>query len=458
MRYIDERFFDYDFICTPKLNISYDTLSANNIKVTVQVVKLADKDTVQCNAWKNDFLIYSVKLPYIKNHTYKLSYRFSKEEGEPIMISTRTTGEWFNTSSKVEKEYGSLKIKKEMDPVQARKLYRNLRKYKYIGKVFWDHIDGYWDVCCYACRHPDSKISESLSCPSTGRVYKTDHPSHTPRYLKNDISSDHFWYEYQSYNKIPASKQSLVTYYNKQEYEKVIKKYEPTDAVYLNNTQYNDWVAGLSAGQVWQRLGAWPKVEYPKFEDLWKECCSILQVDYLYFDKKFNRYASIIDEGRAEEDYEKVISLEWLRYNNTYPPFDKFWDEINLTQSEIDSNGNVRGGAYRLLKTYLKDSPYKLWDEGVWAKDKKVDEKDWNELIKLGVAEKVVTFGWHQSHPKDSVECPVCRALYDTAQVCNWIGWRKILDPFIFSNLGSKWVAYRRKKRLLKDARTRNNE
>ena len=471
--YICESWFDYSFTCNQTLKEipSFTEMEYEGRKVVVQVVELTNENVVACNAWLNSVLIYAVKVPYIKNHRYTLYYSFkatnsgiftNEEISEKYNVADMKT--LFNDPTKpIELEYEGLRITKKMDPIEAKKLFKRLQKAKLIGKVFWDVIDGYWDVTCRACRHPDSKVSQALSCPGIGYVYRVGKYEHCDKRdeLNHNPMGTEFLFDKTVYVKIPIDQQDLVSYYNKEEYAEKIKIYEPLESniEYFNKEAYEKWCSKRTISTTWKLLvgKALEDSEYPKFEDLWDMCCSIDKIDYLYFDKKFNRYASIIDEGRAESDYEKVICLEWLEYNVAYPPFDKFWDEATLTQKEIDSNGNIRGGAYRLFETHLNDTTYKLWDEGIFAKGQRVEEKDWNELIRLGAAEKVVTFGWHSSHPKDSVECPVCRAMYDSAMAHNWIGWRKALSPILFSKPG-RWFTDAMGKRYIKKCTKRMNK
>lgn len=135
-----------------------------------------------------------------------------------------------------------------------------------------------------------------------------------------------------------------------------------------------------------------------------------------YFRYKGNVYQKLKNQNLltfyTEDQYDAYIKK--LGYEEDhFETFEKLFN-INLTQEEINSNGNVIGGAYRLEKTYLKETGMLLWNECIKAKDFGT-EKDWKELERLGVATKVVTNAVHSSYPTGSEFCPVCKMMHQIA-------------------------------------------
>lgn len=136
-----------------------------------------------------------------------------------------------------------------------------------------------------------------------------------------------------------------------------------------------------------------------------------------FFKYKNNVYQKLKNQSLltfyTKEDYDAYIKD--LGYEDSrFQTFQELFN-INLTQEEINSNGNVVGGAYRLEKTYLKETNDLLWNECIKAKDFGT-EKDWKNLEKKGIAKKVVTNGIHSSYPTGSEFCPVCKMMHQIAQ------------------------------------------
>ena len=91
--------------------------------VTVQVTKLANENSVSCNAWVNRELVYSVKLPYVKNDTYKLEYTFTddkkpiRDENLPLIPHLNTRNDltiWNNKKTLVISKSGIVKSKTKL--------------------------------------------------------------------------------------------------------------------------------------------------------------------------------------------------------------------------------------------------------------------------------------------------------------------------------------------------------
>lgn len=136
-----------------------------------------------------------------------------------------------------------------------------------------------------------------------------------------------------------------------------------------------------------------------------------------YFRYKGNFYQKLENQDLltfyTKDQYDAYI--EKLGYEKGhFKTFEELFD-IELTQEEINSNGNVIGGAYRLEKTYLKETGDLLWNECIKAKDFGT-EKDWKDLEEKGIAKKVVTDGTHSSYPTGTEFCPVCKMMHKIAK------------------------------------------
>lgn len=89
---------------------------------------------------------------------------------------------------------------------------------------------------------------------------------------------------------------------------------------------------------------------------------------------------------------EEVVTFDELEFEKNYPPFDEIW-KIEMTQEEIDENGNSIGGAWRDLR-----------NREIIERFSDIDKSKY---------EKVITLGFHTDQPPhNAVSCPVCRDLY----------------------------------------------
>lgn len=94
---------------------------------------------------------------------------------------------------------------------------------------------------------------------------------------------------------------------------------------------------------------------------------------------------------------------ELARFNEEWPDFDTLW-KINLTQEEINHNGNIKGGCYRMV---FKN------------KEPEYISKDSDKVYHDNGMEKVVTLGWHNTNPYKAMHCPVCNDLH-TIMLSSW--------------------------------------
>ena len=102
---------------------------------------------------------------------------------------------------------------------------------------------------------------------------------------------------------------------------------------------------------------------------------------------------------------------ELARFNKDWPDFNTLW-KISLTQEEIDHNGNIRGGCYRIV--------FK-------SKEPEYISKDSDKVYHDNVMEKVVTLGWHNTKPYESMRCPVCDDIYTVMRS----SWKSMLPWYL---------------------------
>ena len=102
---------------------------------------------------------------------------------------------------------------------------------------------------------------------------------------------------------------------------------------------------------------------------------------------------------------------ELARFNEDWPDFNTLW-KVGLTQEEIDRNGNIRGGCYRIV--------FK-------SKEPEYISKDSDKVYHDNVMEKVVTLGWHNTKPYESMRCPVCDDIYTVMRS----SWKSMLPWYL---------------------------
>ena len=87
---------------------------------------------------------------------------------------------------------------------------------------------------------------------------------------------------------------------------------------------------------------------------------------------------------------------ELKKFNEDWPDFDTLW-KVDLTQEEINHNGNIRGGCYKV---------------GSQDEKPKYVSKNNARICLDDFLEKVVTLGWHNTNPYKAIRCPVCNDLH----------------------------------------------
>lgn len=114
-------------------------------------------------------------------------------------------------------------------------------------------------------------------------------------------------------------------------------------------------------------------------------------------------YEDFYEPCKADE-YERLVWLSKKEFNkeadrlNIDQKFEEIWEK-RLRDSEVNSNGNIIGGAWRNPETGK-------------IKGNNILLSDIDKLITEGYTEKVVTLGWHRTEPKNAIRCPVCEDLY----------------------------------------------
>lgn len=404
------------FKCTFRNNfIEVEDISWNGLyKVKIQLQRIKDRVVLKVyeqynenieNGKMNCKLVHEV--PYLKNQIYHLDYKVSKDNPLTTFTLSKEYLSSYKTSpdKSFEKKSSYFTITKMMSPKIAKEEYKLLKRGNMIGKVHWDSYD-YFDICCHSCHHPNSPIYECLSSPSYGRVLilRDDdlYDEDMPKYYNGEKL---FYIKNKVYKKLEQEYWDILTWYNKKEYETFIETYKPTKITYFTEKDFNDLLKGLLEEKINTLL-------FRKFEDFWKYMCSDNRVDYLYYDNKFNRYCSIIDESRSENDYDKVITLDWINFDRRYPQFETLWN-IECTQDEIDNNGNIMGGGWRNLET------------------KEIIGRKIDDILDTSKYEQVVTLGMHNSYYPKSIDCPICKRMHEISQSgYNWMGYKKYLRPF----------------------------
>lgn len=329
--YVDKDYLDFEFECNKSLNkLQTFTEKRNGVEATLNIVRLSnDKKSVMINAWSNknssglSNLIFTQKVPYIKNQRYEIKYYFEKTS-RVLRCDLMGDGDNF-----VESESGGFahprpeiyECKMFMNPKLAKKEYRYLHKHKLIGNNHWDNFDNWWNIVCNAC-HIKGELYQNLSCPSVGYVFKNINSIKSEK--TSFVSDSFFVYKGITYIKIPDKECHKLTFWTKEDFEKLKPLYKPTEKTFTD----------------------------PETLD------------------------------KALKNWEK----DW--------DFDLLW-ERDLTQKDIDDNGNVYGGAWKTCNG-------------------EIHPKDWGKHLDLD--EKVVTKGWHTTIPEGSIPCPVCTMLYDISR------------------------------------------
>lgn len=407
MFYLDSRYIDITFTCNRKLSklSGFQEEKYDGNKAIVQVA-VQCKKKVHINCWLNDRLLFAQCVDYIPDQRYSITCKYQEMDKDNPIRKVAPTHDMEKDPRPYDIVYSCVK---ELHPKVAKKWYKELRKNNLVSKPYWDSYMSYYDHKCLCCEY------SWVGNPDIGYVREVEYYNkiHKPiaKYLKaNGVKV----YRNRYYHPCRKEEYDTLDFYNQKEWEEYRSKYAPTRkyTTYLNKLEYYTKIErfGLSNFEdLGFDISTGRKATFEEFADKWG-------FDYRVCKEGTDfEIGDILHECQSEEEEactEKVVNFDWPRYKIRFPSFSELW-AIDLTQEEIDKNGNSRGGAYRLFETHLNDTTYKLWDKGIFAKDQRVGEKDWDELIRLGVAEKVVADMVHSTKPKsdDVVECPVCRDL-----------------------------------------------
>ena len=319
------------------------------------------------------FEMYSQQTPIRINENWEITFWFDKT-ADTLEFDMKT----LNYPDYENVEFKNIyKCEKFPNPKFAEKTYKTIRKLGLCSEPIFDSFMHFYDWKCLCC-----KGGHWVGNPDQGYVVEK---SSNPLLLKGIVTYKNHYYE-------PCGENiyNRLVFYNKEEYQKkVLDYYLPKQLNWLNELEYKTKVERMSKKD-FEELGfkGDPK---PNFKEFAAKAGSRLRI------KKGN-----VGEGQIyawEDEYltpdietEEVVTFDELEFEKNYPPFDEIW-KIEMTQEEIDENGNSIGGAWRDLKT--RDIIGRFSD------------------IEKSKYEKVITLGFHRDQPPyNAVPCPVCRDLY----------------------------------------------
>lgn len=343
--------FDVCFECTCSLSESLCD-GKNNVMLYCHISK--EGKSVKIDAWKlskseGDCLLYCIKVPYIRKNRIKVECSLS-EYDSPVRCDFG-----FANERKEIITYKNITVTKMMSPKYAVKRLKALQKAKLVDNVVSDSVNGY-DITCLACHYDEDCIYSALSTVSFGRVFESfDENLDDVNYPK------YFIYDRKRYWKFPHAEWYHIKWYDEDEYELIREWYKPKNI---------EWTDSLL---------------YENIKDF--------ELSFLGFSKK-PKYEELYEfVGNLSSDFIKdgCLSLNLLRWNDSYPPFDILWNKY-CTQEIIDSNVYVRGGGWKDLR-----------NDNIYAIDKGIENH----------CKKVVTLGFCNEPKHGSCECPVCREIYD---------------------------------------------
>lgn len=281
--YSDERLIDFCFICNNEITKNEITKNETCIQIAL------GKDFVFLHGWYETKRIFSIKVPYIKNNKYEIKYSLkgsNKNKYETKVFS-------FASDDKVEENYGQLTVIKQIEPTRAKNEYIKLQKDGLIGKVHFDRCIDFYDICCKACHHPDSHVYECLSNPLYGRVYKL---KQLPKLTK---MREVFQYNNSWYKKIPYESWYIVSWWNKEAYDK-IKKFYYDNGLIVKEDETIDYVMLEKHNKEW-----------PAFEDFWKQ-----EPNHYYRNLKTGEIISEFSDNFNPAGMEQVVTKGW---SNDHP-------------------------------------------------------------------------------------------------------------------------------------------
>lgn len=264
------------------------------------------------------------------------------------------------------------KCEKFPNPKFAEKTYKNIHKLGLCSKPIFDSFMHFYDWKCLCC-----KGDHWVGNPSHG--YVVEKPS--PLLLKGVVTYKNRFYE-------PCGENiySRLVFYNKEEYQKkVLDYYRLKQLNWLNEIEYKTKVEHMSKKD-FEELG-FKEDSKPSFKEFAAKARSRLRV------KSSGQVYDWADECLTPNiETEEVVTFDELEFEKNYPPFDEIW-KIEMTQEEIDENGNSIGGAWRNLR-----------NGEIIGRFSDIEKSKY---------EKVITLGFHRDQPPyNSVPCPVCKDLY----------------------------------------------
>ena len=388
MFYFDNRYIDITFTCNKKLNklSGFHEEEYDGNKATVQVAIQCEMK-IHINCWLNGVLLFAQTVDYIPNQVYSITCKYQEMDKDNPIHEVAPTHDMEKDPRPYDAVYSCVK---ELHPKVAKRWYKELRKNKLVSKPYWDSYMSHYDHKCLCCDY------SWVGNPDIGYVREVEYQNKAHKPIEKVLKENGIKiYRNRYYRPCEKNEYDTLDFYNQKEWEEYRSKYAPTRkyTTYLNELEYYTKIERLGLSN-FKDLGfdtsTGRKATFEEFTDKWG-------FDYRVCREGTNfEIGDILHECQSEEERactEKVINFDWPRYKIRFPSFNELWS-VELTQDEIDKNGNSFGGAYRLKGT-----------NKVFAKD--------NKTFTEPAVEKVVADMVHSTKPKsnDVIECPVCRDL-----------------------------------------------
>lgn len=329
------------------------------------------------------FEMYSQQTPIRINENWEITFWFDKiADTLDFNRATLDYPDYENVEFKNNDDV-IYKCEKFLNPKFAEKTYKTIRKLGLCSEPIFDSFTHFYDWKCLCC-----KGDHYISNPDQGYVIeKFSNPDHKPLFKKGVITYKNHYYE-------PCGENiyNRLVFYNKDEYQKkVLDYYRPKYLNWLNELEYKTKVERMSKKD-FEELGfkGDPK---PNFKEFATKVGSRLRVKKVSLNVEEGQVYNREDEILTPDvETEEVVTFDELKFEKNYPPFDEVW-KIEMTQEEIDENGNSIGGAWRDLRNGEIIGRF--------------------SDIEKSKHEKVITLGFHTDQPPlNAVPCPVCRDLY----------------------------------------------
>lgn len=409
----DNNVINFSMECTKEFNKSQNfTLKNNGMSVILRAIRIKEngEDNVHITCWLGKYedngdsekeiephkVIFNHVVDYIRNQRYYFTYYCSDENPliECINVGLcphkKVDGGISNDSYKESENI--YRHNAYMSPKFARKELRYLRRNGLISKSYWDKLLHWGDIDCLACHIPGQSYMP-LSTPASGRVIESGAWTNTKtKFLDYKFSCNHnynFVYRGYGYRKIPSKDWLMKTYYDEEEWNSYRSQFKPKNNTWQNVTEYNETQEKLSHIQ-------YKPNKTESFEDVWEKCGS-------YWRSPDGKVSNFNGKNPVIGAYERVYSPQMIQYTERYPDFKYMWESAK-EDTKVEY-------LYRRI-----------------ADGKLLKESDGSKV------EKVFTLGYYSTPYPGSVECPVCKELYEISKSINIYGfWKtKVVYPIMF--------------------------